>query len=129
MRGLGLLSMILLVLGVLVLAGSLVVTVAVENNEAIVDLESIFGEITPKTVKMILAELENSFLGSYMSEDMSAEIIALKIYAMTPVLYIVGGVMAGLGLIGMILSPRSSRAKARYTPPSSSGNSVDIDWF
>lgn len=129
MRALSVLSMILLVLGVLVLAGSLGVTVAVENNEAIVDLESIFGEITPKTVKMILTEVENSFLGSYLSEDMSAEIIALKIYAMTPVLYIVGGVMAGLGLLGMILSPRSSRAKARYTPPSSSGNSTDIEWF
>lgn len=126
MRALSVLSMILLVLGVLVLAGNLGVTVAVENNEYVQELESFGINITPDTVKTVF---EDSLVGGYLAEDTSAEVLVLKAYAYTPMLYIVGGVMAGLGLLGMILSPRSSRAKARYTPPSSSGNSTDIEWF
>lgn len=125
MKGLGVLSMILLVLGILVLAGGLVLTVGVENNEYVREIKNFGITITPDTVKSVL---NDPFLGAYLAEDTSTEVLALKAYAYTPTLYIVGGVMAGLGLLGLIFSPRGQRAKARPTAPTSS-SSFDGDWF
>lgn len=129
MKALRVFSVLLVVLGVLTLVGSFVLTYMVENNETVVELESFLDiKLTPGDAEELI-----SFVDMYLDEDdygeMSSAITALRLYAATPVINIVGIAMAGVGLLGVIVSflGGKPKTKKRSAPVQNTSDILD-DW-
>lgn len=127
MKALRMIGVLLLVLGVLALVGSFVLTYMVENNETVVELESFLDiKLTPGDAEELI-----SFVDMYVDEEeygeMAGAITALRLYAATPVINIVGIAMAGVGLLGVIVSFLGGKPKKRSAPVQDTSDILD-DW-
>lgn len=133
MKILRIVSAVVAVLGVLLLIGTLVLCSMVKSNEYVELYTDLTGnELTPAVVDEVLGYVDMLFDEDELG-DMALEIFALRLFAVSTVLYIVGAVMVVLGVAGVVVSFLVRKPAPRYVPQSApvapSAPTMGDNWF